>query len=151
MGTGLGQIIRNFSLGWSYLIRTRDRRYCGVWTRSSRGLGELFSMVGYRPARGLYTLLTDPDLVGHNLLGNLCKGHVASLCNHTSVVWYGAWSASRGWVQSSSEFLHCLWWKCTTSAECKTNRLVVLTVKNGLDPHMIIELEDGLKLWLWLC
>jgi hypothetical protein len=28
-------------------------------------------MVGYRPARGLYTLLTDPDLVGHNLLGNL--------------------------------------------------------------------------------
>jgi hypothetical protein len=44
-------------------------------------------MVGYRPARGLYTLLTDPDLVGHNLLGNLCKGHVASLCNHTSVVW----------------------------------------------------------------
>jgi hypothetical protein len=47
-------------------------------------------MVGYRPARGLYTLLTDPDLVGHNLLGNLCKGHVASLCNHTLVVWYGA-------------------------------------------------------------
>jgi hypothetical protein len=43
-------------------------------------------MVGYRPARGLYTLLIDPDLVGHNLLGNLCKGHVASLCNHTSVV-----------------------------------------------------------------
>jgi hypothetical protein len=33
-------------------------------------------MVGYRLARGLYTLLTDPDLVGHNLLGNLCKGHV---------------------------------------------------------------------------
>jgi hypothetical protein len=27
----------------------------------------------------------------------------------------------------------------------KTNRLVVLTVKSGLDPHMIIELEDGLK------
>jgi hypothetical protein len=31
-------------------------------------------MVGYRPARGLYTLLTDPNLVGHNLLGILCKG-----------------------------------------------------------------------------
>jgi hypothetical protein len=27
----------------------------------------------------------------------------------------------------------------------KTNQLAVLTVKNGLDPHMIIELEDGLK------
>jgi hypothetical protein len=49
-----------------------------------------FSMVGYRPARGLYTLLTDPDLVGHYLLENLCKGLVASLCNHILVVWYGA-------------------------------------------------------------
>jgi hypothetical protein len=27
----------------------------------------------------------------------------------------------------------------------------MLAVKSGLDPHMIIELEDGLKLWLWLC
>jgi hypothetical protein len=36
-------------------------------------------------------------------------------------------------------------------AECKTNQLAVLTVKSGLEPHMIIELEDGLKLWLWLC
>jgi hypothetical protein len=34
---------------------------------------------------------------------------------------------------------------CTTSVECKTNRLAVLTVKSGLDPHMIIELEEGLK------
>jgi hypothetical protein len=102
-------------------------------------------MVGYRPARGLYTLLTDSDLVGHNLLENLCKGHVASLCNHTSAVWYGAWPASHGWVQSSSGLLRCLWWKCTTSAECKTNRLAVLTVKSGLDPHKITELEDGFK------
>jgi hypothetical protein len=66
-------------------------------------------MVGYRPARELYTLLTDLDLVGHNLLENLCKGLVASLCNHTSVVWYGAQLASHGWVQSSSEFLRDLW------------------------------------------
>jgi len=27
----------------------------------------------------------------------------------------------------------------------KTNRLSVLTVKSGLDPHMIIELEDDLN------
>jgi hypothetical protein len=47
-------------------------------------------MVGHRPARGLYTLLIDPDLVGHNLLENLCIGLVAFLCNHISVVWYGA-------------------------------------------------------------
>jgi hypothetical protein len=76
----------------------------------------------------------------------VCKGLVLSLCNHTSVVWYDAWPASHGWVQSSSGLLHGLWWKCTTSAECKTNRLAVLTVKSGLDPHMIIKLKDGLKL-----
>jgi hypothetical protein len=63
-----------------------------------------FSMVGHRPARGLYTLLTDPNLVGHNLLGNLCKRLVASLCNHTSVVWYDALQTPHGWVQSSSDF-----------------------------------------------
>jgi hypothetical protein len=66
-------------------------------------------LLQYRPARGLYTLLTYPDLVGHNLLGNLCKCHVASLCNHTSVVWYGALQTPHGWVQSSSELLRCLW------------------------------------------
>jgi hypothetical protein len=66
-------------------------------------------MEGYRPARRLYTLLSDTDLVGHNLLENLCKSLVASLCNHTSVVWYDAWPASHGWVQSSSEFLRDLW------------------------------------------
>jgi hypothetical protein len=34
----------------------------------------------------------------------------------------------------------------------KTNILAVLTVKSGLDPHMIIELEDELNRgpWLWL-
>jgi hypothetical protein len=103
-------------------------------------------MVGYRPAWELYTFITDPYLVGHNLLGNHCKGHVASLCNHTSVVWYGAWSASHNWVQSSSELLRYLWWKCTTSAECKTNRLAVLTVKSGLDPHMI----NWTWRWTWI-
>ena len=29
----------------------------------------------------------------------------------------------------------------------KTDRSAVLTVKSGLDPHMIIKLEDGIKLW----
>jgi hypothetical protein len=41
----------------------------------------------------------------------------------------------------------------------KTDISVVLTVTSGLDPHMIIELEDKLNhgpclwlwLWLWLC
>jgi hypothetical protein len=93
-------------------------------------------MVGYQPARGLYTLLTVLDLVGHNMMGNLCKVHVASLCDHTSVVWYGAFQTPHGWVQRSLELLRCLWSKCTTSAECKTNRLAMLTVKRGLDPHM---------------
>jgi hypothetical protein len=37
----------------------------------------------------------------------------------------------------------------------KTDISAVLMVKSGLDPHMIIELEDELNrgpcLWLWLC
>jgi hypothetical protein len=153
MGNGLGWIIRNFSLGWSYLIRTWDRRYYGVWTRSSRGLGELFFLWWGIDLLGDFIPCYLIRTLWDNLLGNHCKGLVASLCSHNSVVWYGAWSASHGWVQSSSELLRCLWWKCTTSAECKINRLAMLTVKSGLDPHMITELEDGLKLWyvLWLC
>jgi hypothetical protein len=34
-----------------------------------------------------------------------------------------------------------------TSAECKTDRSVVLTVMSGLDPHMINEHKDEIKLW----
>jgi hypothetical protein len=34
----------------------------------------------------------------------------------------------------------------STSAECKTDRSAVLTVKSGLDPHMIIELKDEFNL-----
>ena len=63
-------------------------------------------------------------------------------------VWHCAWPAQHGWVQSSSELLRDLWVKCTTSAECKTNISVVLTVMSGLDPHMIIKLEDDLNRWV---
>jgi len=47
---------------------------------------------------------------------------------------------------------HRLWVKCITFAECKTDITAVLTVKSGLDPHMIIELKDDLNLCscLWL-
>ena len=38
--------------------------------------------------------------------------------------------------------------KCTTSTECKTDISVMLTVKSGLDPHMIIKLEDDLNRWV---
>ena len=67
------------------------------------------------------------------------------------------WLASTlcGWVQSSSELLRELWWKCTTSAECKTDISAVITVKSGLDPHMINKLKDEYKSYsgyfLWPC
>jgi hypothetical protein len=32
----------------------------------------------------------------------------------------------------------------------KTDRSAVLTVKSGLDPHMIIELEDGIQIVVYL-
>ena len=44
---------------------------------------------------------------------------------------------------------HELWVKCTTYAECETDILAVLTVTSGLDPHMIIELEDEFKSMLY--
>jgi hypothetical protein len=34
-----------------------------------------------------------------------------------------------------------------TSSECKTDRSAVLTVLSGLDPHMINENKDEIKLW----
>ena len=79
-----------------------------------------------------------------------------SVPNHTSEVWYCAWSAHmRGWVQSSSELLRELWWKCIISAECKIDISVVLTVKSGLDPHMINKFKGGFKSYsdyfLWPC
>jgi hypothetical protein len=40
-----------------------------------------------------------------------------------------------------------------TSAECKIDRSAVLTVKSGLDPHMITKLKDENKSWfdeLWV-
>ena len=43
---------------------------------------------------------------------------------------------------------HELWVKCTTSAECKTDISAVLMVMSGLDPHMIIKLEDDLNQWV---
>jgi hypothetical protein len=36
------------------------------------------------------------------------------------------------------------WGMCTTSAECKTVRTVVLTVMSGMDPHMISRTRVGL-------
>jgi hypothetical protein len=32
----------------------------------------------------------------------------------------------------------------------KTDRSAVLTIKSGLDPHMISELEDGIKSWFYM-
>ena len=50
---------------------------------------------------------------------------------------------------------HELWIECPTSADCKTDISVVLTVKSGLDPHMINKLKDGFKSFfgylLWPC
>jgi hypothetical protein len=41
---------------------------------------------------------------------------------------------------------HDSWRTCTTSTECKTVIIVMLTVMSGIDPHMISETWDGF--WL---
>jgi hypothetical protein len=45
---------------------------------------------------------------------------------------------------------HDSWGTCTTSTECKTIIIVVLTVMSGMDPHMISKTWDGFWLSFWL-
>jgi hypothetical protein len=51
-----------------------------------------------------------------------------------------------GTCKTRLEWNHDSWVKLCTSSECKTDITDVLTVTSGLDPHMIIELEDENKL-----
>jgi hypothetical protein len=51
---------------------------------------------GTRQGALYVALIRQPS--GQPALGDLRKGLVASLCNHTSVVCYDAWPASHGWV-----------------------------------------------------
>jgi hypothetical protein len=45
---------------------------------------------------------------------------------------------------------HDPWGTCTTSAECKTIIIVVLTIMSGMDPHMIIGNLGWLFVKSWL-
>jgi hypothetical protein len=62
---------------------------------------------------------------------------------HSLVVisWHRPWKCVRVLVGTVSiqlfEDNHDSWVTCTTSAECKTVIIVVLTVMSGMDPHMI--------------
>jgi hypothetical protein len=49
---------------------------------------------------------------------------------------------SKGFANPNDIGEHELWGKCTRSARCKTDISFVLTVMSGVDPHMIIELEE---------
>ena len=91
----------------------------------------------------------------HLHIGILWKGLVAFLCNHTSEVWYCAWAA-HVWLGSKlfRTFTRIVV-KVYNLCRVKANRLAVLMVKNGLDPHMINRLKDGYKshsgYFLWPC
>ena len=74
---------------------------------------------------------------------------------HTSEVWYCAWSA-HAWLglKFFGTFTRIVV-KVYNLCRVKTNRLAVLTVKSGLNPHMINKLKDGYKSLsgyiLWPC
>ena len=91
----------------------------------------------------------------HLYIGIFLKGLVASLCNHTSEVWYCAWAA-HVWLGSKlfGTFTRIVV-KVYNLCRVKTNRLAMLTVKSGLDPHMINKLKDEYKshsgYFLWPC
>jgi hypothetical protein len=58
------------------------------------------------------------------------------------ISWHTPWKCIRVLVGKMSirlsEDNHNSWVTCTTSAECKTVIIVVLTVMSDMDPHMII-------------
>ena len=92
----------------------------------------------------------------HIHIGILCKGLVASLCNHTlgfrvlCLINTYAWLGSKFFGTFTRIVV-----KVYNLCRVKTNRLAVLTVKSGLDPHMINKLKDGYKshsgYFLWPC
>jgi hypothetical protein len=57
------------------------------------------------------------------------------------ISWHTAWKCVRVLIGTTSirlfEDNHDSWVSCTTSAECKTIIIAMLTVMNGMDPHMI--------------
>jgi hypothetical protein len=64
--------------------------------------------------------------------------------------WHTPWKCVRVLIGTTSIRLskddHDSWVTCTTSAECKTVIIVVLTVMSVMDPHMI---SWNLR-WVWL-
>jgi hypothetical protein len=57
------------------------------------------------------------------------------------IFWHTPWKCVRVLVGTTSIRLskdnHNAWVTCTTSTECKTVIIAVLTVMSGMDPHMI--------------
>jgi hypothetical protein len=57
------------------------------------------------------------------------------------ISWHTPWKCVRVLIGTTSirlsEDNHDSWVTCTTSVECKTVITVMLTVMNGMDPHMI--------------
>jgi hypothetical protein len=72
------------------------------------------------------------------------------LNNLVVISWHTPWKCVRVLVGTMSICLsednHDSWVTCTTSTECKTVIIVVLTVLSGVDPHMI---SWNLR-WVWL-
>jgi hypothetical protein len=57
------------------------------------------------------------------------------------ISWHTPWKCVRVLIGTTSIWLsednHDSWVMCTTSAECKTVIIAVLTVMSSMDPHMI--------------
>ena len=74
----------------------------------------------------------------HLHIGNLCKGLVVNLSPLTKGSVYGPCKPGRHRRTRNVG-------KVYNPCRVKTNWLAVLTVKSGLDPHMINKLKDGYK------
>jgi hypothetical protein len=89
-------------------MRTGTGIPMGIYPRAGTGAGKFLTLTGagageFSP-RGDGDGRSIPDgefpvaIPRQPALGDLRKGLVVSLCNHTSVVWYDAWPALHHWV-----------------------------------------------------
>jgi hypothetical protein len=130
-GSGLVWLIRFLQLISSL---PKGARGC-LGSRGVLGLPKGFGMLT-RYALGGCTHPVAETSAGYYWLESLCKGLVASLCNHTSEVWYCAWSA-HVWLGSKFFWTFTqLVGKVCDLWRVKTGISAVLTIKSGSDPHM---------------
>ena len=125
-------------LDFSSLLVAYRKAQGGAWVQEGYSAYQrgLVRLRGTLALGGGCTCPVAETSAGYYWLESLCKGLVASLCNHTSEVWYCAWSTN-AWLglKFFGTFTRLVVKVCNL-CRVKTDISVVLTVKSSSDPHM---------------